>query len=112
MRAGGGLPPHFPPPHGHPLNGHSTPLTNGPGGPINASSLAGLAAVSAAAANVAAQAGRPTSTPSTPSNAFGGKYIYLLLAQRTINKLAKRTYKLLIVEKYIDELIIYKMNIN
>jgi hypothetical protein len=87
-------------------------LTNGPGGPINASSLAGLAAVSAAAANVAAQAGRPTSTPSTPSNAFGGKYIYFLLAQRTINKLAKRTYKLLIVEKYIDELIIYEMNIN
>ena len=107
MRAGGGLPPHFPPPHGHPLNGHSTPLTNGPGGPINASSLAGLAAVSAAAANVAAQAGRPTSTPSTPSNAFGGKYIYLLLAQRTIN----RTYKLLIIEKHIDEFTIYEMNI-
>merc|ERR1712018_996167 len=73
MRAGGGLPPHFPPPPGHPLNGHSTQLTNGPGGPINASSLAGLAAVSAAAAAQAASAGRPTSTPSTPSNnAFGG----------------------------------------
>ena len=77
MRAGGGLPPHFPPPPGHPLNGHSTQLTNGPGGPINASSLAGLAAVSAAAAAQAASAGRPTSTPSTPSNnAFGGKYLF------------------------------------
>merc|ERR1712226_57158 len=74
MRAGGGLPPHFPPAPGHPLNGHSTQLTNGPGGPINASSLAGLAAVSAAAAAQAASAGRPTSTPNTPSNnAFGGK---------------------------------------
>ena len=74
MRAGGGLPPHFPPPPGHAgINGHSTHLSNGPGGQINASSLAGLAAVSAAAANAAAQAGRPTSTPNTPS-AFGGKY--------------------------------------
>ena len=79
MRAGGGLPPHFPPPPGHPLNGHSTQLTNGPGGPINASSLAGLAAVSAAAAAQAASAGRPTSTPTTPSsNAFGGKYLVYL----------------------------------
>ena len=73
MRAGGGLPPHFPPPPGHPLNGHTTTLTNGPGGGINASSLAGLAAVSAAASAAAAAAGRPTSTPSTPSNSFAGK---------------------------------------
>jgi hypothetical protein len=30
-----------------------------------------------------------TLAASTPSNAFGGKYIYFLLAQRTINELAK-----------------------
>ena len=72
MRAGGGLPPHFPPPPGHP----QMTLTNGPGGPhsaLNPSSLAGLAAVSAAASAAAAAAGRPTSTPSTPSNSFAGK---------------------------------------
>jgi hypothetical protein len=57
----------------HEFRTDPTQLTNGPGGQINASSLAGLAAVSAAAANAAAQAGRPTSTPNAPS-AFGGKY--------------------------------------